>query len=375
MEMNTRLQVEHPVTELVYGADLVELQLRLAAGEPLPYGQEDLQPVGHAVEARVYAEDARHGFLPTGGRIVALREPAGPGIRVDSGIRTGGTVGSHYDPMLAKVIAHGADRATAIHRLDAALGQYAILGLTTNVGHLRGLLADPDVIAGRLDTGLVERLGASPGPEGPEPAVFATAALFALEGRDTTSPWSLSTGWRHGGVAPTTLRLFEGVDTPTPVVARSCGTHWEVSVGDDRPLRVALQRSGSSVLCDFDGHAMTFEVAEDAGVTWIAAGGSAWAIRNSPSGRSSRSGAVVGAGPVLSPMPGVLLALHVALGDNVERGQAVAIVEAMKMEHTLTAAGPGRVVTIDAAPGDQLQMHQLVLTVETMSAEKRSNET
>ncbi|MGA9691528.1 MAG: biotin carboxylase N-terminal domain-containing protein, partial [Pseudonocardiaceae bacterium] len=157
LEMNTRLQVEHPVTELVTSLDLVQWQLRVAAGEPLRLRQNNIRIDGHAVEARIYAEDPALGFLPTGGQVLQLREPAGPGVRVDSGLALGDAVGSDYDPLLAKVIAHGPDRDTALRRLDAALAQTSILGLGTNVAFLRALLADADVQAGKLDTGLVAR--------------------------------------------------------------------------------------------------------------------------------------------------------------------------------------------------------------------------
>ena len=187
MEMNTRLQVEHPVTEEVTGLDLVELQLRVAAGEPLPLVQDDVSLRGHAVEVRVYAEDPATGFLPTGGRVLALREPRGlPGIRVDSGIAEGTVVGSDYDPLLSKIIAYGADRAEALQRLDAALGRTVLLGLGTNVAFLRALLADPDVRAGNLDTGLVGRriaeLGAADLPDDVV-GVATGVALLDLEPR------------------------------------------------------------------------------------------------------------------------------------------------------------------------------------------------
>ena len=164
LEMNTRLQVEHPVTEMVHGLDLVDLQLRIAAGEPLPFTQEEVSGQGHAIEARIYAEDPARDFLPTGGRVIHLREPVDRrGVRVDSSLRPGLSIGSDYDPMLAKVIAHGRDRTDALRRLDAALADTAVLGATTNIGFLRTLLADPQVRAGHLDTGLVER-GSLPGP-------------------------------------------------------------------------------------------------------------------------------------------------------------------------------------------------------------------
>ena len=157
MEMNTRLQVEHPVTEMVTGVDLVELQVRIAAGEKLPIAQDDITMTGHAIEARVYAEDPARGFLPTGGDVLDLAEPHGPGVRVDSGLARGTVVGSDYDPMLAKVIAHADDRPAALRALDRALADTAVLGVTTNIEFLRFLLADPDVVAGRLDTGLLDR--------------------------------------------------------------------------------------------------------------------------------------------------------------------------------------------------------------------------
>ena len=238
MEMNTRLQVEHPVTELVYGLDLVEWQLRVAAGERLTVARP-ATPAGHAVEARVYAEDPARGFLPTGGTVLALREPASEGVRVDSGLAEGMTVTSAYDPMLAKVAAWGPDRATALRRLDAALADTAVLGVTTNVAFLRTLLADPDVQAGRLDTTLAERVadrlarrrhapapislsapprrqrtpsglavwptGANHGAVGhtANDEVLAAAALARLLTREPAAgvvdPWDIPDGWRVGG--------------------------------------------------------------------------------------------------------------------------------------------------------------------------------
>src|SRR5262249_12173919 len=207
LEMNTRLQVEHAVTELGTGLDLGEWQLRVAAGEPLGFGQPDVGLTGHAIEARVYAEDPARGFLPTGGPVLALAEPDLPHVRVDSGLLEGIDVGSRYDPMLAKVIAWGPDRESARRRLDGALADTVVLGLTTNVGVLRALLAAPDVVAGRLDTGLVERrLTRLAGHEVPD-EVLAAAGLERLlslaepgtagPGR-VTDPWDIPGGWRVG---------------------------------------------------------------------------------------------------------------------------------------------------------------------------------
>jgi len=178
MEMNTRLQVEHPVTELVTGLDLVEWQIRVAAGQRLPFTQEDIQLTGHAVEARVYAEDPGREFLPTGGRVLALIEPAGPGVRVDSGLRTGTVVGSDYDPMLSKVIVHAATREQAVAGLDRALAQTGVLGVQTNIAFLRRLLADEDVRRGHLDTSLLDRIAADYRPAAAPAAAFLAAAAF-----------------------------------------------------------------------------------------------------------------------------------------------------------------------------------------------------
>ena len=216
MEMNTRLQVEHPVTEMVTGIDLVELQVRIAAGEKLPIAQDDITMTGHAIEARVYAEDPARGFLPTGGDVLDLAEPHGPGVRVDSGLSRGTVVGSDYDPMLAKVIAHADDRPAALRALDRALADTAVLGVTTNVEFLRFLLADPDVVAGRLDTGLLDRrttdfAAAQPGDD----ELIAAAAYKWLRSWPVPagSLWEVPSGWRIGQRAPTTFRLHAGERT------------------------------------------------------------------------------------------------------------------------------------------------------------------
>ncbi|GAA4420710.1 acetyl-CoA carboxylase biotin carboxylase subunit [Actinokineospora soli] len=215
MEMNTRLQVEHPVTELVTGLDLVEQQVRVAAGQPLAFGQDDVKLTGHAVEARVYAEDPTAGFLPTGGRVLDLRLPTADWARVDSGLAVGTVVGSDYDPMLAKVITWGDDRAQALDRLSLALADTAVLGVRTNVEFLRGLLADADVRAGRLDTQLVERGLAELTRAADVPdEVFAAAALDELPGLAPTGavvdPWDVPSGWRLGRAASVPFRLTCG---------------------------------------------------------------------------------------------------------------------------------------------------------------------
>ncbi len=202
MEMNTRLQVEHPVTEAVTGLDLVEWQLRVAAREKLAFAQGDIELSGHAIEARVYAEDPARGFLPTGGRVLQVIEPSGPGVRVDSSLQSGTVVGSDYDPMLSKVIAHGADRAQALARLDQALSHTAVLGVQTNVEFLRFLLADERVQAGDLDTALLDERLADFAPLPASDDVFAAAGLYVqavLARRAGADLWAAPSGWRVGG--------------------------------------------------------------------------------------------------------------------------------------------------------------------------------
>ena len=206
LEVNTRLQVEHPVTEAVTGLDLVELQLRVAAGEELPFGQDEVRLDGHAVEARLYAEDPAHGFLPAAGRVVAYREPAG-GIRVDSGIERGTEVGTDYDPMLAKVIAHAPDRGEALARLRAGLGELVALGPVTNAAYLGALLARPEVEAGEIDTGLIERLGDAVAPPPPHPALPALAFALLLGPPPSDDPWDARDAWRATGPAWARARL------------------------------------------------------------------------------------------------------------------------------------------------------------------------
>jgi acetyl-CoA carboxylase biotin carboxylase subunit len=205
LEMNTRLQVEHPVTEMVTGLDLVQLQIRIAQGERLPFAQGDLAQRGHAIECRVYAEDPERGFLPSPGRIRALRTPAGPGIRDDSGVYEGAEVTVHYDPLVSKLVAWGADRAQALDRLQRALAEYTVLGIRTTLPFFRRLVRDPDFRAGAFDTSFVERLLAKeePARERPWPVAVAAAAIRALEERRAAARAPVargaSSGWRHTG--------------------------------------------------------------------------------------------------------------------------------------------------------------------------------
>ena len=260
MEMNTRLQVEHPVTEMVTGLDLVEQQLRVAAGEPLAFTQDDVRLHGHSVEVRVYAEDPARGFLPTGGRVLALHEASGEGVRVDSSLLPGGLVGTTYDPMLSKVVAWGADRTTALARLDRALAQTAVLGFGTNVGFLRSLLQHPDVRSGALDTGLVEReLDGLLDREVPADVHVAYALhrlLAAAPAGD--DPWDTADGWRPSGAAETCWDVA-GPDgdparrspSPAPPTPRSCAS------ATHEPRAASAHRTDDGLLLTVDGRTTT----------------------------------------------------------------------------------------------------------------------
>ncbi len=380
MEMNTRLQVEHPVTEEIFGLDLVELQLRVAAGEREPWPAR--RPVsGHAIEARIYAEDPAAGFLPTGGRVLALSWP--DGVRVDAGIAAGSVVGSDYDPMLAKVIAHGPDRAAALARLDAALSEVVVLGVGTNTGFLRALLADPDVRAGRLDTGLVGRrledLVRSELPADVLPAA-AGLALAALEpSGDVVDPFDIPGGWRIGEpawtswtmtVAGTTIKCAE----PNEVRARGRAADALVAAGDAEPVRVRATPpapgSGTRVPVTVDGITRDYAVARDdtgaqaAATLWLGRDGQAWAIREQAPLEAAATSAAGSGGPVVSPMPGTVTVVEVTEGQSVTAGQRLLVVEAMKMEHVLTAPVDGIVRDLRAKPGTTVAKDAVLAVVE-----------
>ncbi|MEJ3657386.1 acetyl/propionyl/methylcrotonyl-CoA carboxylase subunit alpha [Actinomycetes bacterium KLBMP 9759] len=372
MEMNTRLQVEHPVTEEVTGLDLVELQLRVAAGQPLPLSQHDVRLHGHAIEVRVYAEDPASGFLPTGGRILALREPTDAAVRVDSGVVEGSVVGSDYDPMLAKIIAHGADREQAIRRLDRALGESVLLGLGTNTGFLRALLADPDVRAGRLDTGLVgRRVEAWTDVELPTDVLAAAAVHELLElepAGPVVDPFDVPGGWRIGEPAWTRWRMTAAGHEPVEVGIRGRATDAEVAIGDAEPQRVSGSRRDGTLVVRFQGEVRSYACAQDGETLWLGRDGQAWAVREQAPLDAVAATAAGAGGPVLSPMPGTVTVVDVTDGQRVSAGQRLVVVEAMKMEHVLTAPVDGVVRELRARAGSTVARDAALLIIETEGA-------
>jgi acetyl-CoA/propionyl-CoA carboxylase biotin carboxyl carrier protein len=371
MEMNTRLQVEHPVTELVTGLDLVEWQIRVAAGEPLPFKAAPPSR-GHAVEARLYAEDPSRGFLPTGGTVLTLREPSGANIRVDSGLSEGSAVTSAYDPMLAKVAAWGEDRATALRRLDAALADTTVLGVTTNTAFLRALLADPDVQSGDLDTSLAERVADAAAEHAVPDEALAAAALgrLAALGRAAADPWDIPDGWRIGGPAWTRFR-FRADGRHAEVKVRglaSSDAEVRVDGGDPVPARATLSPAprdqGTDLRLTYGGRTLRFAYTRDGETTWLGREGQAWSLPAEPAVTARADAAGLADGTVRSPMPGTVLTVHVTAGDPVAKGQPVAVVEAMKMEHTVSAAVGGTVTELTVKAGQQVQMDEILAVIE-----------
>ncbi|OBI04829.1 acetyl/propionyl-CoA carboxylase subuit alpha [Mycolicibacter heraklionensis] len=360
MEMNTRLQVEHPVTEAITGLDLVEWQLRVAAGEKLSFTQDDIAFTGHAVEARVYAEDPARGFLPTGGRVLAVHEPTGPGVRVDSSLQDGTVVGSDYDPMLSKVIARGSDRAQALARLDAALAGTAVFGVQTNVEFLRFLLADARVVAGDLDT---ELLDARSGDFTPVPApddVLAAAGLYRqweLAQLAATDVWAAPSGWRVGAPAPVRTEMHTPLRTET-VSVWGLPDAAQVQIGDGEIQSASAYVEGDQLVATVAGRQRRYLFAENDGQLWICDERGSWHVREAEVVRVHRGGGARSA-EIASPMPGTVIAVAAESESTVAEGDPVVVVEAMKMEHTLTAPISGRVQVL-VAVGDQVKVDQVL---------------
>jgi acetyl-CoA/propionyl-CoA carboxylase biotin carboxyl carrier protein len=362
MEMNTRLQVEHPVTEAITGLDLVEWQIRVAAGQKLTFTQDDIELTGHAVEARVYAEDPARGFLPTGGRVLAVHEPTGAGVRVDSSLRTGTVVGSDYDPMLSKVIAHGADREQALRRLDKALADTTVFGVQTNIEFLRFLLADERVVAGDLDTALLEqRLG----DFAPLPApdyVLAAGGLYrqwVLAQNSQDDLWAAPSGWRIGEAAPVRTEMRTPLRSETVSVWGLPGSA-EVQVGDGEIVPASIEVEHERQLTvTLAGRRRHYRAAEADRQLWIADERGTWLLREAEAVQAHR---VLGPrrAEVVSPMPGSVIAVHVTSDTDVTEGEAVLAVEAMKMEHTLTAPISGRAEVL-VSVGDQVSVDQVLV--------------
>jgi 3-methylcrotonyl-CoA carboxylase alpha subunit len=366
MEMNTRLQVEHPVTEMVTGLDLVEWQLRVAAGEPLPRRQDELALRGHAIEARLYAEDPARDFLPSTGRLahLAFPEPSAA-LRVETGVEAGGAITPHYDPMIAKLVVWGEDREAALGRLRAALEECEVVGVATNVEFLGRIAATRAFAEAELDTQLIERcrdeLFAPAGPV-PDEALAAAALAELLEEQDTAralarvsgepySPWHEIDGWRLNEESHHDFAFVEG-ETPCPVRVRFLADGHRIAMAG-REYSLAGERLGQDrLLVRLDGRAFKTRALRAAGEWHVFAGGShrRLALRGGLEGLDVDATS----GSLAAPMPGKIVAVMVKTGDEVEKGAPLVILEAMKMEHTISAPARGVVKDVHYAAGEQV---------------------
>jgi 3-methylcrotonyl-CoA carboxylase alpha subunit len=359
MEMNTRLQVEHPVTEAVTGTDLVEWQLRVAAGEPLPLRQAEIELFGHAIEVRLYAENPARGFLPATGTLHALHLPAGEGVRVETGVRPGDTVTPFYDPMIAKIVACGIDRPTARRVLARALTDTAVVGLATNLGFLARIAAEPDFAAGGVDTGFIEQhRGTLLPPAQTAPALaLAAAALHRLDSPADTAdpdPWSRRDGWRLNLAASPQALLLRHNDADYVIAARREAAGWALSLGDHTVSASSERLDEGRCAMVVDGARQVVRVLRHGATVVVFAGGESWNFTERDP-LAPPEGGDTATGRLTAPMPGRVVQLLVAAGDKVRAGQPMMVVEAMKMEHTIASPRDGVVAAVHYASGDLVE--------------------
>jgi len=365
MEMNTRLQVEHAVTEMITGLDLVEWQLRIAAGEKLPLAQKDVHTSGHAIEARVYAEDPRRDFLPASGRVVHLRLPVeSENVRVDTGVRSGDEITVYYDPMIAKLIVRDSDRPAALERMRKALGEFEVAGLVTNLGFLHRLVQDRDFVGADFDTGLIERhrseLLAPSAPAGEDALTLAALSQLdaGLRGEarrpgDRFSPWSLADGWRANQDGVQHL-VFQEAESRHAVSAHRRGEGFELEFAGGRRRVRSYRREGCRLTAQLGDASVEGSVVRLGSRIEVFLPGRHHILemydplREEPAFESR-------AGDLEAPMPGKIIAIFVGSGDGVEKDAPLLILEAMKMEHTIRAPARGRIARILCRVGEQVE--------------------
>ena len=367
MEMNTRLQVEHPVTEMITGLDLVEWQIQVAAGEKLPLAQNDLRINGHAIEARVYAEDPRRDFLPASGRIVHLGLPAeSENVRVDTGVRSGDEITVYYDPMIAKLIVQDRDRPAALERMRKALGEFEVAGPVTNLGFLYRLVQNRDFVGADFDTGLIERhrseLLAPSAPAGEEALTLATLTAWlhldaglrgeARRSGDPFSPWGVGDGWRANQDA-VQLFVFQEGENRHAVTARRRGEGFELEFADGRRQVKSYRREARRLTVHLDDATVAGSVVRlDNRIEVFLPGRHHILEMHDP--LRQELAVESSAGDLEAPMPGKIIAVLVEPGDRVEKDAPLLILEAMKMEHTIRAPARGRIAQILCRVGEQV---------------------
>ncbi|UCV11738.1 acetyl/propionyl/methylcrotonyl-CoA carboxylase subunit alpha [Dechloromonas denitrificans] len=379
MEMNTRLQVEHPVTEMITGQDLVEWQLRVAAGQPLPLAQEQLQIRGHALEARIYAEDANKGFLPSTGKLIRLAPPAESiHVRVDTGVEEGDEITPYYDPMIAKLIVWDEHRDAALARMRKALADYQVAGVTTNIDFLSRLVACPAFAGADLDTGLIERQKDFLFP--PVQAVPRDALLVATVGEllweqheakqkaktsgDPWSPWHARDGWRMNLSAARMVGFRDG-DSLIEAQVRYQRDQWAITIHGETTLARGKKLEGDAFAVELDDRRLVASVvAVDDKRSVFLNGSTCTLLRDDPLHLVEAGGAQ--GGGLTAPMPGKVVALLAQIGQKVEKGTPLLILEAMKMEHTITAPAAGTVKAFCYAAGEQVSDGAALVEFETV---------
>jgi 3-methylcrotonyl-CoA carboxylase alpha subunit len=361
IEVNARLQVEHPVTEMITGQDLVEWQFRVAAGERLPMAQDQIAMRGHAVEARLYAEDPARDHLPQAGTVARLKFPAPDlDLRIETGVREGDAVGVYYDALLAKLIAWGDGRDAALARLHRALGEIRVLGLATNRDLLMRVLAHPEFAAGNIDTNFLarHREALKPGPASFAALAAAALALDAADAPDPADPWRAKDGWRLLGPEPLRFSFTDDAEHIVHLTRRADGVRMDTD-GATALVRVASS-DGHDLALEIDGrHVAASVLRGPRGVTVMLEDETRRFVLKDPLAPPEDE---VGAGSRLTaPMPGKILSVHVAMGDRVTRGQLLMVLEAMKMEHAVTAPADGVVEAVHYRAGDLVKEGALLL--------------
>ena len=348
MEMNTRLQVEHPVTEAITGLDLVELQLRVAAGEALAISQDDLQLQGHAVEVRLYAENPSRKFLPSTGRLACFDVP--DSIRVDTGVRAGDEITMHYDPMLAKLIAHGDDRQSAVTALASAVRGATVAGVEHNLGYLAGVLEHEAFLAGDYTTGLAETVHEEVVPR--QQVAFAVlACLFVLEEARRDDPWAVADGFRSNLPRRRSVALGQGKRSFVVDIGAT-----QAQVNDDvLTLAPTHEQRAGSINARIDGHNMHAQVMRESATLYVMCDGHTEKFTDLTDDLSRFQNQALSTGGVTAPMPGLVISVNVKSGDKVKPGDVLVVVEAMKMEHSVTASRAATVKSVACKSGERVE--------------------
>ncbi|MBP6458119.1 MAG: acetyl/propionyl/methylcrotonyl-CoA carboxylase subunit alpha [Pseudoxanthomonas sp.] len=377
MEINTRLQVEHPVTELVTGLDLVEWQLRVAASEALPLTQDDIRQQGHAIEVRLYAEDPEAGFLPGSGRLERLALPeASPGVRIDAGVVEGDTVTIFYDPMIAKLIVHGADRMEALARLRDALARCDIAGPKSNIAFLERLVRHPAVTGGWIDTGYLDRhldeFMPAPSLASTQQVALVAAELLwqeararaqAGDGDEPDSPWAIADGWRlgHAGARPL---AFAHLGQTWTALAHGHGGRYRIELADEVHEVEDARLTGDLLGLRIHGQARRFRILRHGTRLTLHDGEQRTAVETVPAYRRTDMAEASGSGKIVAPMPGRVVLVKARPGDEVVAGQELLVMEAMKMELAVKASRDGVVVDVRAAAGDFVEADTVLVALE-----------